>query len=105
MPITHMLKHMWRPLKSMLSLALMFPCGKWKSAADRSPFHTLYVANSLDNYKKNQVRLLKKFLRSLNVYGAEISRKGFSGYVSEILIIKFGSFLSTLDYFSNFDCG
>lgn len=77
--------------------------GKWKSAADRSPFHTLYVVNSLDDYKKNQVRLLKKFLRSLNVYGAEISRKGFSGYVSEILIIKFGSFLSTLDYFSNFD--
>ncbi|MEJ7641786.1 MAG: CCA tRNA nucleotidyltransferase, partial [Candidatus Nitrosocosmicus sp.] len=77
--------------------------GKWKSAADRSPFHTLYVVSSLDNYKKNQVRLLKKFLRSLNVYGAEISRKGFSGYVSEILIVNFGSFISTLDYFSNFD--
>jgi tRNA nucleotidyltransferase (CCA-adding enzyme) len=76
--------------------------GKWKSAADRSPFHTHYVASSLDNYKKNQVRLLKRFLKSLNIYGAEISRKGFSGYVSEILIIKFGSFLSTLDYFSNF---
>jgi tRNA nucleotidyltransferase (CCA-adding enzyme) len=76
--------------------------GKWKSAADRSPFHTIYVINSLDNYKKNQVRLLKKFLRSLNIYGAEISTKGFSGYVSEILIIKFGSFLSTLDYFANF---
>ncbi|MDQ6723822.1 MAG: CCA tRNA nucleotidyltransferase [Thermoproteota archaeon] len=76
--------------------------GKWKSAADRSPFHTEYVINNLDDYKKNQVRLLKKFLRSLNIYGAEISTKGFSGYVCEVLIIKFGSFLSTLDYFSNF---
>ncbi len=76
--------------------------GRWKSTADRSPFHTAYVINRLDNYKKNQVRLLKKFFRSLDVYGAEISKKGFSGYVSEILIIKFGSFLSTLDHFSNF---
>ena len=38
----------------------------------------------------------------MNIYGAEISTKGFSGYVSEVLIIKFGSFLSVLDYFSNF---
>ena len=76
--------------------------GIWKSAADRSPFHTIYVINNLDAYKKNQVRLLKKFLKSLNIYGAEISTKGFSGYVSEVLIIKFGSFLSVLDYFSNF---
>src|SRR6185312_13838770 len=76
--------------------------GRWKSAADRSPFHTIYVIHNLDDYKKNQVRLLKKFLRSLGIYGAEISTKGFSGYVSEVLIIKFGSFLSTIDYFSNF---
>lgn len=76
--------------------------GRWKSAADRSPFHTIYVIHNLDDYKKNQVRLLKKFLRSMNIYGAEISTKGFSGYVSEVLIIKFGSFLSVLDYFSNF---
>ena len=78
------------------------PYGRWRSAADRSPFHTTYVNNTLDDHKKNQVRLLKKFFRSLRIYGAEISKKGFSGYVSEVLIIKFGSFLSTLDYFSDF---
>jgi tRNA nucleotidyltransferase (CCA-adding enzyme) len=76
--------------------------GRWKSAADRSPFHTTYINNSLDAHKKNQVRLLKKFFRSLNIYGAEISKNGFSGYVSEVLFVKFGSFLSTLDYFSSF---
>jgi tRNA nucleotidyltransferase (CCA-adding enzyme) len=76
--------------------------GRWRSAADRSPFHTTYINNSLDAHKKNQVRLLKKFFRSLNIYGAEISKNGFSGYVSEVLIVKFGSFLSTLDYFSSF---
>ncbi|HEX5519474.1 MAG TPA: CCA tRNA nucleotidyltransferase [Candidatus Nitrosocosmicus sp.] len=78
------------------------PYGRWKSAADRSPFHTDYVINNLDNDKKNQVRILKKFLKSLNIYGAEISTKGFSGYVSEVLVIKFGSFLSVLDYFSDY---
>lgn len=76
--------------------------GHWKSAADRSPFHTTYVVDTLDNHKKKQVIILKQFLKSLNIYGAEISTKGFSGYVSEVLIIKFGSFLSTLNYFSNF---
>ncbi len=76
--------------------------GHWKSAADRSPFHTTYIINNLDDYKKKQVILLKRFLKSLNIYGAEISIKGFSGYVSEVLIIKFGSFLSTLNYFSTF---
>lgn len=78
------------------------PKGKWKSAADRSPFHTLFVIDHLNEYKKNQVRILKKFLKSLGVYGAEISTEGFSGYVSEVLIIKFGSFLSALQYFSNY---
>lgn len=76
--------------------------GNWKSAADRSPYHTKYMIEHLDEYKKNQVRLLKKFLRSLGIYGAEISTQGFSGYVSEVLILKFGSFLSTLKFFSNY---
>ena len=37
--------------------------GRWKSAADRSPFHTEYIRDNLDDEKKNQVRLLKKFLK------------------------------------------
>ncbi len=77
-------------------------CGKWKSAADRSPFHTRYIIKYLDNDKKNQVRLLKRFLKVNNIYGAEISTQGFSGYVCEVLILRFGSFLSVLEYFSNF---
>lgn len=31
--------------------------GDWKSAADRSPFHTSYVINNLNQEKKNQVRV------------------------------------------------
>lgn len=65
--------------------------GKWKSAADRSPYHTQYIMQALGPEKKAQVRLLKKFLKSAGIYGAEISTAGFSGYVSEVLIAKYGS--------------
>ena len=75
--------------------------GRWKSAADRSPFHTEYIRDNLDDEKKNQVRLLKKFLKSIGVYGAEIATAGFSGYVTEILILKYCSFLSVLKAISN----
>lgn len=75
--------------------------GRWKSAADRSPFHTEYIRDNLDDEKKNQVRLLKKFLKSIGVYGAEIATAGFSGYVTEILILKYGSFVSVLKAISN----
>lgn len=70
--------------------------GQWKSAADRSPFHTKYITEALDDAKKGQVRLLKKFLKSAGIYGAEISTGGFSGYVSEVLIAKYGSLESVL---------
>jgi tRNA nucleotidyltransferase (CCA-adding enzyme) len=75
--------------------------GKWKSAADRSPFHTQYIKDNLDEDKKKQVRLLKKFLKGIGVYGAEIATSGFSGYVTEVLILKFGSFKSVLETISN----
>jgi tRNA nucleotidyltransferase (CCA-adding enzyme) len=37
--------------------------------------------------------LLKAFLRRLGIYGAEVAVKGFSGYLSELLIAKHGSLL------------
>src|SRR5919108_5988838 len=75
--------------------------GKWKSAADRSPFHTQYIIDNLDEQTRNQVRLLKKFLKGCGVYGAEIATSGFSGYVAEILILKYGCFKSVLQALSN----
>lgn len=78
------------------------PFGEWKSAADRSPFHTSYMVTNLNKDRKNQVRVLKRFLKSLKIYGAEISTEGFSGYVCEVLILKFGSFLSTVEFFSKY---
>ena len=66
--------------------------GEWKSAADRSPFHTKFMKKSLTLKMKNEVRILKTFLKSNKIYGAEIAKQGFSGYVSEVLIFEFGSF-------------
>jgi len=66
--------------------------GEWKSSADRSPFHTKYMQNALTPKMKNEVRILKTFLKLTKIYGAEIAKQGFSGYVSEVLILNFGSF-------------
>jgi len=66
--------------------------GKWQSAADRSPFHTEFMLESLSGQMKDDVRLLKAFLKSNEIYGAEIARQGFSGYVAEVLVWNFRSF-------------
>jgi tRNA nucleotidyltransferase (CCA-adding enzyme) len=75
--------------------------GKWQSAADRSPFHTEYVMQNFGPVEKSQTRLLKSFFKSAGIYGAEISVGGFSGYVSEVLIMKYKSFEAVLDAASN----
>ncbi len=66
--------------------------GEWQSAADRSSFHTGFMLESLSGQMKDDVRLLKQFLKSNSVYGAEIAKQGFSGYVAEVLVWNFGSF-------------
>jgi tRNA nucleotidyltransferase (CCA-adding enzyme) len=62
------------------------------SAVDRSVLHTKFVTSSLSRAQAGEVLLLKQFLRSNGLYGAEIKIGGFSGYLCELLIIRFGSF-------------
>jgi tRNA nucleotidyltransferase (CCA-adding enzyme) len=69
---------------------------EWKSATDRTPFHTKYVKENLGNDQKRDVRLLKRFMKGIGVYGADIKIGGFSGYLSELLIINYGGFLPVL---------
>jgi len=66
------------------------------TAADRTPFHSRYVLSNLDEKGKDEVRLLKRFMKGIGVYGAEIKVKGFSGYVAELLVIKYGTFKEVL---------
>jgi tRNA nucleotidyltransferase (CCA-adding enzyme) len=75
--------------------------GAWKSAADRSPFHVNLVKR-LSDEKKTEVRLLKTFMNAVGVYGAEIQRQGFSGYVAEVLIMKLGGIEQVLQWFANY---
>ncbi len=69
---------------------------KIRSAVDRTPFHTRFVLASLDTAKREQVLLLKQFMKGVGVYGAEARVQGFPGYLTELLIIKFGDLLSLL---------
>lgn len=77
--------------------------GEWKSAADRSQYHTDYMINNLSIDQKEQVRILKRFLKTLGIYGAELFTSGFSGYVSEVLVLKYNTFKDVLINFSNID--
>jgi len=74
--------------------------GLWQSAADRSPFHTKFMLESLTGAKKDEVRLLKNFLSCNKIYGSEIARQGFSGYLAEVLILNFGSFKDVINEIS-----
>ncbi len=67
-----------------------------KSAVDRTPYHTKYVKSKLTDRQRDEVRLLKKFMKGIDVYGAEIKVEGFSGYLVELLIIHYGSFRETI---------
>lgn len=64
----------------------------WKSAVDRTKFHTEYVLRRMSNEQRDDVRLLKKFCKAHGIYGAEASIKGFSGYLCELLILYAGDF-------------
>ncbi len=83
------------------------PCYKLNSmedrmtAVDRTPFHTKYIIEHLSADQRDQVRLFKQFIKGIGVYGAEIQVLGFSGYLCELLILKYGTFLDLLSGSSN----
>ncbi|MGB9719232.1 MAG: CCA tRNA nucleotidyltransferase [Candidatus Anstonellales archaeon] len=62
------------------------------TAVDRTQFHVEYIKKHLKKSQIKDVLLLKQFLKANSMYGAEIKTQGFSGYLCELLIIKYGSF-------------
>jgi tRNA nucleotidyltransferase (CCA-adding enzyme) len=76
--------------------------GEWQSATDRTPYHTDYIKKHLDKDLRGEVRLLKKFMQVTGVYGAEIKVGGFSGYLCELLIMKYRSFAQTIKAFAHY---
>ena len=68
-----------------------------KSAVDRTPFHNEYLKKRLNTTLVNEVRIFKQFLKENNLYGAEAKIEGFSGYLCELLILKYHSFMELID--------
>ncbi|MCQ2078775.1 MAG: CCA tRNA nucleotidyltransferase [archaeon] len=66
------------------------------TAVDRTPFHTDYVLSKMAEGQNNQIRLLKRFMKGIGAYGAEPNVRGFSGYLCELMVLKYGTFLDTL---------
>ena len=66
------------------------------TAVDRTPFHTEFVKENLDSELQDDVRLLKAFMKGIGTYSAEAKVLGFSGYLCELLIIKYGGFQKLL---------
>jgi tRNA nucleotidyltransferase (CCA-adding enzyme) len=70
--------------------------GQWKSATDRTPYHTEYMREHLKPEMRLEARLLKRFMKGIRSYGAEIRVGGFSGMLVETLILHYKSFLDAL---------
>jgi tRNA nucleotidyltransferase (CCA-adding enzyme) len=77
--------------------------GEWQSATDRTPYHTDYIKQHLSAKMCGEVRLLKQFMQGIGVYGAEIKVGGFSGYLCELLILTYGSFIQTVQTFAGYN--
>ncbi len=67
------------------------------SAVDRTPLHVDYVLGHLGDGQGDQIRLLKAWSEGVGLYGAEAKIRGFSGYLCELLVLKFGSFRGVLE--------
>lgn len=89
----------------------VIPCYEVKSASerqsavDRTPFHNAYVLSKLKKGQENEVRLLKRFMKGIGCYGAELKTQGFSGYLCELLVLRHRSFAKLLKEVSKWKSG
>lgn len=70
---------------------------KIKSAVDRTIPHMEYVKKYLTSDEADEVLLLKCFMKTINTYGSEFKVGGFAGYLCELLIIHYKTFLDVLE--------
>src|SRR5438132_12126003 len=79
--------------------------GEWKSATDRTPYHTEFMQTHLTPDLRREARLLKKFAKGIGTYGAEIKMGGFSGMLIDTLVLYYQSFMETLRHASSWNKG
>ncbi|MFT4343609.1 MAG: nucleotidyltransferase domain-containing protein [Candidatus Woesearchaeota archaeon] len=68
------------------------------NVTDASPLHVGWVTKQIKKNPslKDEIRLMKLFLKGTGTYGAESYIKGFSGHVTDILVINYKTFTDTL---------
>ncbi len=74
------------------------------TAVDRTPHHTRFVKENIGELR-NDVRLLKQFMKGVGVYSSEQKVQGFAGYLCELLIIHYKSFDNVLNGAANWEYG
>ncbi len=68
----------------------------WKSPVDRSYYHNEFlISRGILKYRCDAVAL-KYILRRLGVYGSEAKTGGFSGYLTELLVLYYGGVINTI---------
>ncbi|MFC6615358.1 CCA tRNA nucleotidyltransferase [Halopenitus salinus] len=67
-----------------------------RSAVDRTPFHDAYLSERLTPTLAEEVLLAKRFLKGIGAYGSDLKTRGFSGYLTELLVVEFGGFAPLL---------
>jgi len=63
-----------------------------RSAVDRTPFHTRYLESRIDAATADDIRVCKQFLAGIGVYGSDLRTRGFSGFLTELLVLEHGGF-------------
>ena len=67
------------------------------SAVDRTPFHDAYLRERLDDDLTEDVVLAKAFLKGIGAYGSDLRTEGFSGYLTELLVVELGGFVPLVE--------
>lgn len=67
------------------------------SAVDRTPFHDAYLSARLDDDLAADVVVAKAFLKGIGAYGSDLRNEGFSGYLTELLVLELGGFVPLVE--------
>jgi tRNA nucleotidyltransferase (CCA-adding enzyme) len=68
-----------------------------QSAVDRTPFHTRYLDAHLTDNLADDVRVCKQFFKGIGVYGSDLRTRGFSGFLTELLVLEYDGFRSLIE--------
>lgn len=71
------------------------------TAVDRTQLHNKFINSKLSLNQRDDVRVLKTFLKAHRIYGAEARTEGFSGYLCELLTYRYKSFEGILQGMAN----